>query len=120
MKMIARVECDRVTIYKLKKGPRQMVSIASRLYRIDDRYMMKDINSDECLIAYDIDSTQPYMISPHPIDPDYTRALIDSAKMSGSKKSIWANLSGSKLMEYLTIFIVCGALLYGFLLQGGI
>lgn len=119
MKILCRVECDRIRVYKLKRGPRQMVSLASRLYRIDDRYMVKDIRTDQCMIIYDIDSTQPYMVEPEPVDPDYTRALIDSAKMSGNKKSIWMNLSGSKLMEYMTVFIVAGALLYGFLLKGG-
>lgn len=97
-----------------------MISASSRLYRIDDKYMFKDTKTDMCYIIYDIDETQPYMIEPEPLDPDFTRALIDSAKLSGNKKSIWANLSTSKAWEFLTIAIVAGALLYGVLVNGGL
>lgn len=119
MKNLIRIECDTIRVFRLKKGPRQMISTASRLYRIDDRYMIKDEKTDNCYIIYDIDETQPYMIRPEPMDPDFTRALIDSAKLSGNKRSIWMNLNPSKLWQYLTVAIVCGALLYGFLANGG-
>ena len=104
----------------MKKGPRQMVTANSRLYRIDDQFMIKDELTDSCMIFYDIDSTQPYLPEARAVDPDITRALIDSAKLAGNKKQIWLNLSGSKMMEYLTVFIVAGALLYGFLVGGGL
>lgn len=119
MKALCRLECDCIRVFKLKKGPRQMVSASSRLYRIDDEYMVKDVRTGDCFCFYDIDSTQPYCTRPVLVDPDFTKALIDSAKLAGNKKSIWINLSGSKLMEYLTVVIVCGALLYGFLVGGG-
>lgn len=45
MKYFIRSEADRQTVIKLKKGPRQMVSINSRLYRVDDKYMLKDVKS---------------------------------------------------------------------------
>lgn len=120
MKYLCRLECDRITVYPLKKGPRQMVSVASRLYRMDDRYMTKDYRTGDAMVFYDIDSTQPYMANAELVDPDMTRALIDSAKLSGSKKSIWANLGGGHLMEYMTVIIIAGALLYGFLVGGGL
>jgi len=118
-KYLCRIECDHIAIFKLKKGPRQMVSVSSRLYRMDDCYMTKDLVSDDAMMFYEIDDTQPIMVEPKIVDPDMTRALIDSAKLSGSKKSIWSNISGSHLMEYMTVIIVCGALLYGFLVSGG-
>lgn len=119
MKALCRLECDTVRIFKLKKGPRQMVSANSRLYRIDDELMVKDVRTGDCYAFYDIDSTQPYSSQPILVDPDFTRALIDSAKLAGNKKSIWMNVSGSKLMEYLTVAVVVGALIYGFLVGGG-
>ena len=119
MKILLRVECDTVRAYKLKKGPRQMVSVHSRLYRTDDRFMIKDRYSEDCYCIYNIDDTQPYLCHDEIIDPDFTKALIDSAKLAGNKKGIWAGLNPSKAWEWLTVAIVCGALLYSFLVQGG-
>ena len=93
-----------------------MISIASRLYRTDDRLMIKDRASDDCYVFYEIDNTQPYLTHDEIVNPDFTKALIDSAKLSGNKTKIWAYLSGSKLWEYLTIAIVIGSLAYGFLI----
>ena len=115
MKYLVRLEADRIKVFRLKKGPRQMVSLASRLYRVDDHLMIKDMSSDDCMVFYDIDSTQPYMVDPEVVDPDITRAYIDSAKLSGNKRSIWTSLNPSKAWEWLTIIAVVGALLYGFL-----
>lgn len=120
MKSLIRIDCDRIRAYKLKKGPRQMVSIAGRLYRVDDRFMAKDSKTDHAMIFYEIDSTQPLMMVPRVIDPDMTKVFIDSSKIAGTKKSLWMNLSGSKMMEYLTVAIVIGAILYGFLVGGGL
>lgn len=118
MKNFIRVECDTIRVFKLKKGPRQMISTASRLYRIDDYLMSKDTKTDDCFIVYDIDDTQPYMIRPRVVDPDFTRALIDSAKLSGNKKSIWANLNTSKLWEVFALVAVVGSIAYGFMVGG--
>lgn len=118
MKHLVRIECDRIKVYRLKKGPRQMVSVTSRLYRMDDKLMIKDLRTSDAMAFYDIDETQPWMVRPTLVDPDETRALIDSAKLSGSKKSIWANLGGGHIMEYLTAAIIIGALLYGILSMG--
>lgn len=120
MKHLVRLECDRIKVFRLKKGPRQMVSVNSRLYRMDDKYMVKDLRTGDAMAFYDIDDTQPWMVKPTLVDPDETRALIDSAKLSGAKKSIWTNLQGGHLMEYLTAVVVIGALVYGFLVSGGL
>lgn len=119
MKFLARVECDKVRLYALKKGPRQMVSAASRLYRLDDSIMCKDIRSGDAIAFYGIDSTQPWCPEPVLVDPDITKALIDSAKLAGSKKTIWGNLTPGHLSQYLTAVIIAGALIYGFLVGGG-
>lgn len=118
VKRLFRIESDRIKCFSLKKGPRQMVSIAGRLYRCDDDLMIRDINTGECAVIYYIDSTQPVMCQARIIDPDMTRAYIDSAKLAGNKKSIWANLTGSNAWKWLTAIIVVGCLLYGFLIGG--
>lgn len=118
MKHLVRLECDRIKVFRLKKGPRQMVSVTSRLYRMDDKFMIKDIRTGDAMAFYDIDETQPWMVKPTLVDPDETRALIDSAKLSGSKKTIWSNLQPGHLMEYLGAIVVIGAIVYGFLVGG--
>lgn len=93
-----------------------MVSIASRLYRVDDAFCVKDRQMDHAWAIYPIDDTQPMMVNPVIADPDNTRTLIASAQVAGNKKSIWANLSGSKAWQYLTVIIVLGCLAYGYLI----
>ena len=60
-KHLIRVECDTIRVFKVKKGPRQMVSVGSRLYRMDDDLMVKDTKTSDCAAIYDVDSTQPYL-----------------------------------------------------------
>lgn len=96
-----------------------MVSANSRLYRVDDQYMLKDLKSGNAYVIYDIDSTQPRLDHLEYVSPDMTRALIASAKTAKTKKTIWANITGGgHLMEYLTVIIVIAALAYGFLMKG--
>lgn len=120
MKFLMRIEADNVRTNKLKRGNRTMVSIYSKLYRVDNELLVRDDKSDHCIAIYPADDTQPLLPTPVLVDPDMTCVLIDSAKNNGSKKSVWINLTGSKLMEYFTVIIVAGALLYGFLLKGGL
>lgn len=119
MKFLIRVEGDIVRCSKLKRGNKSMVSIYSRLYPVFNNIMVQDSRSDFCYAVYPIDDTQPLLPVAVLVDPDKTIAFMDSAKSNGGKKSIWMNLTGGKLMEYLTVVIVAGALLYGFLLKGG-
>lgn len=120
MKFLIRVEPDIVRVSKLKRGNRSMVSVYNKLYPVFNHLMVQDSRSDFCYVLYPSDDTQPLLPKPEFVNPDYTIALIDSAKNTGGRKSIWANLTGGKLMEYLTVVIVAGALLYGFLLKGGL
>ncbi len=118
-KYLIRVECDTIRVFKVKKGPRQMVSVGSRLYRMDDDLMVRDTKTSDCAAIYDVDSTQPYLARARFVDPDFTRALIQSAQLSGNKKGNWVNISTSKMWEYLTAVIVVGCLIYGLLVGGG-
>jgi hypothetical protein len=80
---------------------------------MDDDLMVKDTKTS------DVDSTQPYLPRARLVDPDFTRALIQSAQLSGNKKGNWINISTSKMWEYLTAVIVVGCLIYGLLVGGG-
>lgn len=121
MKYVAIIEADRVKFYRLKKGQRrQMVSVAGRLYRSDDDLMLRDMRSDACMVIYRIDSSQPLMPNARLVDPDETRAYMDSAIRAGNRKKKWIQLDSSKAWEWLTIIIVLGALAYGFLGGAGL
>lgn len=120
MKFLIRVEPDIVRTNKLKRGNRSMVSVYSKLYPVFNHIMVQDDRSDCCYAIYPSDDTQPLMPEPVFLDPDYTIALIDSAKNSGGKKSIWANLTGGKLTSYMTVVVIAVALLWGFLSAGGL
>ena len=97
-----------------------MVSIYSKLYKVSNDVMVKDVKSEDCIAFYNADETQPLMPEPYKVDPDFLITLMDSAKNSGGKKSIWSNITPSKLMAWMVPFVVVFALLYGFLLQAGI
>lgn len=94
-----------------------MVSISSRLYRVDDRLLLKDRLTSACYAVYGIDDTQPYTVDGEFLDPDDTRRLISHAQQYGTSKSIWQRLDASKVWQWLTIIIVVGAVLYGFLVS---
>lgn len=94
-----------------------MVSLNGRLYRVDDKIMIKDRRSGDALAVYRIDDTQPLHPDGPLVDPDMTRVLIDSAKLSGNKKKIWASLDDitDSLIKIFIAVIIGGALLMTFL-----
>lgn len=118
MKYLCRIEKDRITIFRIKRKNRQMVSHASRLYRTDDDLALKDIKTDDAMYFYAIDSTQPMLLEPKLVDPDYTRALIGSAKYSGNQKKIWGYLDAGSLKKYMVPVIILACLAYGFIIGG--
>lgn len=115
-KFLAIVECDRITIKRLKRGARQMVTTNGRLYRTDDAIMIKDTRSGDAMVIYGIDDTQPMHPDAPLVDPDMTRVLIDSAKLSGTKKRIWGNLDDitDSLIKVFVAMIIGGALVMTF------
>lgn len=96
-----------------------MVSVYSKLYKVSNDVLVKDTASDDCIAFYNADETQPLMPEPYLVDPDFLIVLMDSAKNSGGKKGIWANITPNKVMAWLVPIAVIASLLYGFLLQGG-
>lgn len=118
MKYFCRLEADRVRIFKLKKGPRQMVTINSRLYRIDDQFFNRDKSSGDAMIFYRVDSTQPILPVARYVDPNKTRAYIDYSKIGKNRKKIWKNLDVKHFEKILIPILIVGGIVYGFI--GGI
>lgn len=103
----------------MKKGPRQMISVSSRLYTVTDELGIKDIESDEAMYFYDIDGTQPRCGEETFVNPDMTRALIRSAQLGGNKKRTWASLDADKFLKWIPAVAIVGSLVYGFMMGGG-
>lgn len=118
-KFLCRFEKDRITVFKMKKGPRQMISISGRLYLVTDELALKDIETDTAMYFYDIDSTQPKCDREYFVNPDMSRALIRSAQIGGNKKKSWASLDADRFLKWIPPIAIVGALVYGFMVGGG-
>lgn len=117
-KYIARMEINRILFIKVKKKAKALVTVDGRLYPNDDQFYLKDVNWMDAIRFQRIDSTQVIMGRPVYVDPDRTRAISDSAKLSGNKKKIWLNLDSGNLWKWLAIIALGGSLLYGFMTMG--
>ena len=118
-KYIARIEKNKILFIKVKKKAKALVTVDGRLYPNDDQFYLKDVNWFDAIRFQNIDSTQIIMGRPVFVDPDRTRAISDSAKLSGNKKRIWLNLDGGNLWKWLTVIAVGGSILYGFMIYAG-
>lgn len=117
-KILVIIESNRMRFLKMKKNAKPLVTVNGRIYPNDDEYYLKDHISSVAMRFQRIDSSQIVFNKPVFIDPDLTRAKIDSMKLAGSKKRLWLNLDSSKLWKYLTAIAIVGSLIYGFLVMG--
>lgn len=119
MKYFIRKEADHYTVFAMKKGARQLLSLSKRLYDVHDERFYRDPKSSDAYVMYDIDCSQPYGYEPTYLDTEMTRVEILSSNISGTRKDRFFHLDGSKIEKYLGTIIVVGALLY-WLLTGGL
>ena len=117
-KILAIVEVNRIRFLKMKKNARPLVTVNGRIYPNDDELYLKDHISGVAYRLQRIDSSQILHRKPIFIDPDVTRAKIDSMKLSGAKRKMWLNMDGSNLWKWLTAIAVIGSLIYGFMVYG--
>lgn len=120
LKKIIRMEADIYRCNRFKKGCREMVTIASSLYRTDDDLFIMDIKSNDAYVIYRINGTQPYLPIPRYVDTDNTRKKIVSAKIGGNKRSTWMRLDKNSFMTILTMVAIVGGIAWGFISFGGI
>ena len=119
MKYFIRKEVDHYTFYPMKKGARQLLSLAKRLYSVDDRLFYRDPKTSDAYVMYDIDDLQPYGHEPMYLNTEMLRVQILSSNIANTKKDHTLRIDGSKIEKYLGSIIVIGALAYC-LLKGGI
>lgn len=95
--------------YIMKKSYRPMTVVRQRLFRTDDRFMMRCATRPDTMIIYGIDDTQPRGVKPEYINPDETMAYIDIGRPN--KKSnvnildSIGNIDGMKFI-YIAVAIV--------------
>lgn len=63
--------------YIMKKSPKPMTVVRQRLFPTFDKMMWKDHNSENSMIVYPIDSTQPLGLNEKYVDPDIIMSHID-------------------------------------------
>lgn len=113
MKYLVETESDRIRIYKLKKRGWQMVSTrAARLYWVGDEISIRDRDSDRSIIIYPVDGQQPRTCTGKIVNPNTTRAYIDSSKNSGTRKEIWSKLTAVSIEKVLTVCVVGGGIIW--------
>ena len=111
-KYLAIVEVNRIRFLKLKKNARPLVTVNGRIYPNDDVYYVRDHLSSDAVRFQRIDSSQIIHCRYVFIDPDMTRAKIDSMKLANT------NLDSGQLWKWLTAIAIVGSLIYGFLVMG--
>lgn len=120
MKFLAEIEVNRVKFTKLKKRTWQMVSTrAGKLYRVDDFITVKDSGGDDAIVLYPDGGVEPLDCRGTFINPDDTRALIHSSKISNTSKDIWTTINRIDITQILTFVVVGGAMLWWVLSQLG-
>ena len=118
MKYFIRKEADHYTVYAMKKGARQLLSLSKRLYDVHDERFYRDPKTSDAYVMYDIDCSQPYGHEPVYLDTEMTRVEILSSNISNTKKDRMFFLGGLNIEKYLGTVVVVGALLYWVMTNG--
>ena len=92
MKWLIITEKGRITARRIKDGARPMVGIGGMVYRLDEGWMIRDQRSMDVICIYPMYGTQPITADGRYLDPDMTKAYIDSAKLAGGKRRILSSL----------------------------
>lgn len=95
--------------YIMKKSPKPMTIVRQRLFPTFDKMMWKDNNSDNCMIVYPIDSTQPIGVNERYVNPDKIMSHIDVGRPN--KKNSVGILGGLADINGKTIFWIVIALI---------
>lgn len=105
--------------YVLGKDTRPLTRVRRRLYRTDERLMLKNVAGDDEVVIYDVDSTQPYGNEDEYLDPDETMCMIDIGKKSRNK-NVSTLGSLSSMNPNIIMYAIVGILVVYSLISGGI
>lgn len=113
-KFLATASRSKVVFRKITKTNRPLVMVYSRMYRIDDELFCADQESPDSFVLYDIDEQQPYGQGKY-LNPDFTKVLIDSMKLSGGKAGKLFDLNMEVIIAILVVGIVAFSLISQYL-----
>ena len=105
---------NKVIYRKIKKSNRAIAIVYNRLYRIDDDLFVADHTSTDSFVYYDIEEQQPWGQGRW-LDPDMTKVLIDSMKMSKGKPTKLFDMNMEAIMAIMVIGIVAFSILSQYL-----
>lgn len=106
-KYLVTASTQKVIFRKLGKVNRPIAMVYSRLYRIDDELCSSADDRPDSFVYYDLEEQQPYGHGDY-LDPDFTKAMIDSMKISRGKPTKLFDMDLEKIM----IVIVVGVVLF--------
>ena len=95
--------------YIMKKSPKPMTIVRQRLFPTFDKMMWKDSGSNNCMIVYPLDSTQPLGVNEPYINPDKVMAHIDVGRPN--KKNSVGFLEGFMNFDGKNIFWIALAII---------
>ena len=115
--LVIRTQSELVWL-RISKNARPLTLWKGRLFRTDERLMVRDKAGKNELVLYDIDGIEPYGASIK-VDPDETMALIDIAK-TNKGRSVSKIDALNRLDSKVYMYAIVGIVLVYALLTGGI
>ena len=95
----------KVIFRRVSKTARPIALVYDDLYRMDDNLFIPDGESKDAIVFYDSGEQQPWGRGEY-LDPDFTKALIDSMKMSKQKPTRLFDMNIEAIMAILIIGVV--------------
>lgn len=115
--LVIRTQSELVWL-RISKNARPLTLWKGRLFRTDERLMVRDKAGKNEVVLYDIDGIEPYGASIM-VDPDETMALIDIAK-TNKGRSVSKIDALNRLDSKVYMYAIVGIVLVYALLTGGI
>lgn len=104
-KFLATLTETRVIFREIKKPNRNLALVYDRLYRIDNDLFCSDIESADSFIPYDLDEQQPWGRGKY-LDPDNTKVLIDSMRLSKKKPTSIFDFNSEAVIAIVIVAVV--------------
>jgi hypothetical protein len=109
-KYLVTMSKEKIIFRKITKVTRPIVQVYDKLYRVDDDLMIVNRTTGDTLIFYDANEQQPYGYG-HYLDPEFTKALIDSMKLAKGKPAKLFDINGGTITAIVLLAVIGFALI---------
>lgn len=110
-KKLGIVTKNTIRFFNIKKTTKPIAEINDRIYRIDDTLFISQSDAANSILLYQMDAAQP-MGHGEFLDPDLTKAYIDSMKRGKKKPSKMSDFSLQKFIPIIIIVAVIMSFVY--------